>query len=226
VRALAAMPVGCLGAMDPGSTLSLARGEGQGTARGHEGTTRGHEGTVRGHEGTARGHEGTARGHEGTARGQAERMELMQQTLLIQIFRLDSQVGAALRKVMQIDTNRCKCDRSLLQAVLSCSTCAAFSRTCCQAESGWTVLAGLVGHNSRAVWSPGLVRAVGRLRLQVRGDTNTRGRGRSQGVTKLYYPPCLLLPDGTASAWPHHPPLAPCAPTTGLGPERAAPRLL
>ena len=45
----------------------------------------------------------------------AEKMELMQQTLLIQIFRMESSTS------------------------LSCSTCSSFSRTCCQVDSGWQV---------------------------------------------------------------------------------------
>ena len=70
-------------------------------------------------------------------------MELMQQTLLIQIFRVES------------------------PATLSCSTYSSFSRTCCQVESGWQVLSALVATNSRAVWSLPLTRAVNSLRLQV-----------------------------------------------------------
>ena len=46
----------------------------------------------------------------------AEKMELMQQTLLIQIFRMESSTS------------------------LSCSTCSSFSRTCCQVDSGWQVV--------------------------------------------------------------------------------------
>ena len=84
-----------------------------------------------------------SRGGGEAATIQAERMELMQQTLLIQIFRVESPTS------------------------LSCSTCASFSRTCCQAESGWQVLSALVATNSRAVWSPPLTRAVNSLRLQV-----------------------------------------------------------
>ena len=45
----------------------------------------------------------------------AEKMELMQQTLLIQIFRMETSTS------------------------LSCSTCSSFSRTCCQVDSGWQV---------------------------------------------------------------------------------------
>merc|ERR550517_2303926 len=66
----------------------------------------------------------------------------MQQTLLIQIFRMESSTS------------------------LSCSTCSSFSRTCCQVDSGWQVLSSLVATNSRAVWSPPLTRAVNSLRLQ------------------------------------------------------------
>ena len=111
------MPVGCLGSLS-GGQVSPDRAPGPGALP-------------------------EARGPGATPAGLAERLEVMQQTLLIQIFRAES------------------------SASLACPACQAFAPTCCQVESGWSVLAALVGANSGVVWSPGLARAVTSLRLQV-----------------------------------------------------------
>ena len=71
-----------------------------------------------------------------------ENIEIMQQRLLIQLMRLGP-----------------RGDR----AQLPCDTC----EVCCQADSGWSLMADLVRVNSEAVWCPGLVRAVNSLRYQV-----------------------------------------------------------
>lgn len=73
---------------------------------------------------------------------QAEIIAVMQQTLLVQIFRVDS------------------------DASLSCSTCSSFSSVCCQAESGWAVLSQVVQTNSQCVWNQPLVRAINSLSFQ------------------------------------------------------------
>ena len=81
---------------------------------------------------------------------QAERIEVMQSRLLIQIFRAveggeGGQGGQA----------------------LSCPVCAPYSQVCCQTVPGWKVMADLVKANSEAVWNLDLVRAVNTLSYQV-----------------------------------------------------------
>jgi len=75
---------------------------------------------------------------------QADQMAVMQQTLLVQIFRIPQDEGN----------------------ILSCQTCSTFSSSCCQTESGWSALACLVEANSKAVWNLPLVRAVNSLCFQ------------------------------------------------------------
>ena len=50
---------------------------------------------------------------------------------------------------------------------LACPTCKPFSPLCCQAESGWAVLASLVRTNINNVWNSGLVKTLTRVRYQV-----------------------------------------------------------
>ena len=50
---------------------------------------------------------------------------------------------------------------------LACHTCKPFSHTCCQAESGWSVLSSLVRTNINNVWNINLVKTITRLRYQV-----------------------------------------------------------
>ena len=76
-----------------------------------------------------------------------ENIEIMQRRLLIQLMRLTE----ATRGTPQ----------------LACDECEQLSDLCCQADSGWSVMADLVRVNSEAVWCPGLVRAVNSLRYQV-----------------------------------------------------------
>lgn len=77
-----------------------------------------------------------------TRRVTGEKITLMQHTLLLQIFRTDP--GAA----------------------LSCPTCLSFSPSCCQTESGWSILAKVVEANCQCVWNMPLVRAVASLQFQ------------------------------------------------------------
>ena len=78
-----------------------------------------------------------------TRRVTGEKITLMQHTLLLQIFRTDP--GAA----------------------LSCPTCLSFSPSCCQTESGWSILTKVVEANCQCVWNMPLVRAVASLQFQV-----------------------------------------------------------
>lgn len=73
---------------------------------------------------------------------QAETIAVMQHTLLVQIFRVDS------------------------ESSLSCATCSSFSPVCCQTESGWAVLSQVVQANSQCVWNQPLVRAINSLSFQ------------------------------------------------------------
>ena len=74
---------------------------------------------------------------------QAETIAVMQHTLLVQIFRVNS------------------------EATLSCATCSSFSPVCCQTESGWAVLSQVVQANSQCVWNQPLVKAINSLSFQV-----------------------------------------------------------
>ena len=76
-----------------------------------------------------------------------ENIEIMQRRLLIQLMRLT--------------------EASRGGPQLACDECEQLSDLCCQADSGWSVMADLVRVNSEAVWCPGLVRAVNSLRYQV-----------------------------------------------------------
>ena len=78
-----------------------------------------------------------------------------QHTLLIQIFRTGGTAGG-------------EEELQWARAGLGCPTCTAHHTRCCQAESGWGVLARLVETNSQAVWDPGLVKAVTALKYQVK----------------------------------------------------------
>ena len=49
---------------------------------------------------------------------------------------------------------------------LRCEVCGPGAR-CCQADSGWAVMADLVRANTEAVWNQALVRAVNNLHYQV-----------------------------------------------------------
>jgi len=73
---------------------------------------------------------------------QAETIAVMQHTLLVQIFRVNS------------------------EASLSCSTCSSFSPVCCQTESGWNILSKVVQSNSQCVWNQPLVKAINSLSFQ------------------------------------------------------------
>ena len=79
-----------------------------------------------------------------------ENIEIMQQRLLIQLMRLpESSRGGP---------------------QLLCDTCQPLTELCCQADSGWSLMADLVRINSEAVWCPSLVRAVNSLRYQVMAE--------------------------------------------------------
>ena len=77
-----------------------------------------------------------------------ENIEIMQRRLLIQLMRLTE-------------------NGSRGGPQLACEECEQIGDLCCQADSGWSVMADLVRVNSEAVWCPGLVRAVNCLRYQV-----------------------------------------------------------
>ena len=76
-----------------------------------------------------------------------ESIALMQHTLLLQIFRTES------------------------SAALSCPTCLSFSHSCCQVESGWSILCKVVEANCQCVWNMPLVKAVSGLKFQVQSLT-------------------------------------------------------
>ena len=78
-----------------------------------------------------------------TRRRKGENITLMQHTLLLQIFRTEG------------------------SAALSCPTCISFSPSCCQTESGWSILAKVVEANCQCVWNMPLVKAVACLKFQV-----------------------------------------------------------
>ena len=78
-----------------------------------------------------------------------ENIEIMQHRLLIHLMRLPDGGGRG-------------------GPQLACDACDQVGELCCQADSGWAVMADLVRVNSEAVWCPGLVRAVNSLRYQVR----------------------------------------------------------
>ena len=84
-----------------------------------------------------------------TVETMVENIEIMQHRLLIQLMRLTDGGGRG-------------------GPQLACDACDQVEELCCQADSGWAVMAGLVRVNSEAVWCPGLVRAVNSLRYQVR----------------------------------------------------------
>lgn len=77
-----------------------------------------------------------------TRRRKGENITLMQHTLLLQIFRTEG------------------------SAALSCPTCISFSPSCCQTESGWSILAKVVEANCQCVWNMPLVKAVACLKFQ------------------------------------------------------------
>ena len=98
------------------------------------------------------GSTGETNGTESDASRQAEEIALMQQTLLLQIFRVekDERQGAVSPRTF-----------------LSCTTCSPYAPNCCQVESGWSLLANFVKVNSKAVWNTPLVKAVNSLCFQV-----------------------------------------------------------
>ena len=94
------------------------------------------------------GTSGTPTASEDSAGKQAENLAMMQHKLLIQIFRVDTNISGGPQ--------------------LSCSLCCRYSDRCCQVDSGWSVMADLVRVNSEAVWNMDLVRAVNSLKYQVK----------------------------------------------------------
>ena len=76
-----------------------------------------------------------------------ENIEIMQRRLLIQLMRLT--------------------EASRGGPQLACEECEQLSDLCCQADSGWGVMADVVRVNLEAVWFPCPVRAVNSLRYQV-----------------------------------------------------------
>ena len=95
---------------------------------------------------------------------QAERIEVMQSRLLIQIFR-------ALPLPLPLPASPGS------PGQLSCSVCSPHSPVCCQTVPGWQVMADLVKANSEAVWNLDLVRAVNTLNYQVRPQSLLDERG-------------------------------------------------
>jgi len=77
-----------------------------------------------------------------TRRQAGEQITLMQHTLLLQIFRTEA------------------------SPALSCPTCISFSPSCCQTESGWSILAKVVEANCQCVWNMPLVKAISCLQFQ------------------------------------------------------------
>ena len=102
-----------------------------------------------------------------------------QHTLLIQIFRTEGGTGAGEEELQWA------------RAGLGCPTCTAHHTRCCQAESGWGVLARLVETNSQAVWDPGLVKAVTGLKYQV--ETPTVHSSAVYSCVQGYVCPGLLV---------------------------------
>ena len=126
------MPVGCLGdagrSAANGSSLYLSNNKGAAESGG--------------------------RGAESASR-QAERFALMQETLLMQIFRCD--------QAAQQDGGH---NRSQDEAG-DCPNCTAFSDQCCQHDTGIRIFQEFQETNWQCFWNAPLIKAVSSLRFQV-----------------------------------------------------------
>ena len=130
------MPVGCLGdagrsAANGGSSLYLSNNKGAAENGGGRGTAE-------------------------SASRQAERFALMQETLLMQIFRCD-------RAAQQDGEGH---NRSQDEAG-DCPNCTAFSDQCCQHDTGIRIFQEFQETNWQGFWNAPLVKAVSSLRFQV-----------------------------------------------------------
>ena len=141
------MPVGCLGdagrsAANGGSSLYLSNNKGAAENGGGRGTAE-------------------------SASRQAERFALMQETLLMQIFRCDraaQQDGGGGNNRSQDGGGGH--NRSQDEAG-DCPNCTAFSDQCCQHDTGIRIFQEFQETNWQCFWNAPLVKAVSSLRFQV-----------------------------------------------------------